>query len=168
MRPIVRSIVRSLLNILLMVPLLMVCLAFGWIWMVQRDRLPMPPGRPYGIIEDSKMLTPGTIVTSLTAQYVPSRIVWWNFRIFAVPLLLPEEVQVTMRYQRPGEPEKSWDHTYLWACFADDPRKCLTLYEVIGIQVCGKGIDADGRGGPCRYVYLRGQLIPSFHAPACS
>lgn len=166
-----RSVIRHIRDISFAVPLVVAGLALIWVIVLKQSRLPMSAsdgGRPYGVIEQPTLFTPGTVISSFTAQYVPSRVIWWDFRMFAIPLLVPEAVQVTIRYQRPGESIKTWEHTYQWACYADETRRCLPLYELLAVQVCGNGINADGHGGSCGYVYLRNQLMPTLHAPACS
>ena len=147
---------------------LILVLGLCWTYFgIKRHRLPMTAGDfgRYGVIEDARRFVPGTKILKFEAVYMPSRILWLqvplqHFEWMAVPWPVPETVQAHIEYQRPYHGPEEFDQTYLLACSTKNRRDCVALYQLIGIQICGKEVDADGHGGECGYVYLRGQLIP--------
>jgi len=131
--------------------------AICWSTIIYWHKLPFKQGDygRYGIVEDAAVFTPGTKIMNFQATYVPSRIL----RIARFVLWpVPEVVEVSVTYQQPGQQPRAWEHTYLVTCDLQG-KECLALYQLVGIQIHGVGIVADG-GTEYGWVYLRGQIIP--------
>lgn len=151
------------------VALLYATVSLFWMYFgIHQHQLPMTIGGfgRYGVVEDAQRLVPGTKILKFEALYVPSRILWFQmiplryFEWTAVPWPVPEAIQVHVEYRRPHHSPEEFDRTFLLSCSTKNRKECIALYQLIGIEVCGKGIDADGHGNECAYEYLRGQLLP--------